>query len=174
MPTRKRWDGSVWQPLDRNVQPTEGTQQPTRPVVAALATDFSGTASAWTDMPNMSTVWNPTGTDFEVDLKGVFTPSGDSTTRYQFRVQTTVEVSGSPTVVNFNMGAIAGTNGTPVNVAMNAVIARARVNISMGVKIQYQVTSGATLNCRPVAQAGFEFATLKCTDIAYRPTLTLP
>ncbi|MDQ0030171.1 hypothetical protein [Arthrobacter bambusae] len=174
MPTRKRWDGSVWQPVDRPVQPTEGTQQPTRPVIAQLTADFSGTASAWADLTGLSTVWNPTGTDFEVDFKGVFTPSGDTTTRYQFRVQSTAEVSGSPVTVNYNMGAVTGTSGTPVNVAMNAVIPRARVNITVPVKIQYQVTSGATLNCRPVAQAGFEFATMKCSDIAYRPSLTLP
>ncbi|UVF60994.1 glycoside hydrolase [Arthrobacter phage Gorpy] len=174
MPTRKRWDGSVWQPLDRPVQPTEGTQQPTRPVMTAMTADFSGTATAWTDVPGLSVVWNPTGTDFEAALHGVFAPSGDSTTRYQFRIQATAEVSGSPTTVNVNMGAIAGTNGAPVNVSMNARVARARVNVDIPIKVQYQVTSGATLNCRPVAQAGFEFATLKCTDLAYQPTITLP
>jgi hypothetical protein len=173
-PSRKRWDGSVWQSLDRNVQPSEGTQQPTRPIVAALAVDFSGTATAWTDMPNMSTVWAPSGTDFEVDFKGVFTPSGDSTTRYQFRIQSNAEVGGNVVAVNVNMGAIAGTSGVPVNVAMNAVIPRAKVNVSVPIKVQYQVTSGATLNCRPVAQAGFEFATMKCTDIGFRPTITIP
>lgn len=174
MPTRKRWDGSVWQPIDRPVQPTEGTQQPTRPVMMTLAADFSGTATAWTDVPNLSIVWSPSGTDFEAELRGVFTPSGDSTTRYQFRIQSNAEVGGNTVAVNVNMGAIAGSSGAPVNVSMNARIPRAKVNVSVPIKVQYQVTSGATLHCRPVAQAGFEFATLKCTDIGYQPSVTLP
>ncbi|WP_324644138.1 hypothetical protein [Pseudarthrobacter sp. LT1] len=173
MPTRKRWDGNVWVPVDKPAIPAEGTRQYQPPVLKTLTADFSGTATTWTDVPNLSIVWAPNGTEFEVDFRGVFTPSGDSTTRYQFRVQTNAEVAGSLSVLNVNMGAIAGTNGAPVNVSMNAQIPRAQVGGYIPIKIQYQVTSGATLNCRPVAQAGFEFATMKCSLLDYQPSLTL-
>jgi hypothetical protein len=162
LPTRKVWNGNSWAALDA-LDDGRAITQYEKPAIVPLAGDFAGTATTFTDWPNMSVVWYPTGTEAIATFTAVVTASADGL--YQFRMS---GVDRSSSVITPALGGVDLVAGKRTAITFRCKLTLLQPFKYRPVKLQYLVPSGATLNCRPVAQAGIESATLVVEDATYR------
>jgi hypothetical protein len=159
-PTMLRWDGYTWQPMEGQLERGKASTDPTRPRTAMLVADFSGTTTdAWFDVPGLSLTHPVAGTDVEIEVRGIFAPTGSS--GYKYKLQA---VQGSTVIP---LGGFAGTVGVPTSFVGVAKFTQLTLGFKPFKVQAFIPAGGGTLHCRPLGQAGIEYSVIKATDVTY-------
>lgn len=137
-PIMLRWDGHRWQPMEGQLERGRASSDPTRPRTTMLTADFSATTTdAWVDIPGLSLTHPVAGTDVEIEVRGIFAPTGSA--GYKYKLQA---VQGSTVIP---LGGFAGTVGAPVNFTGVAKFTQLTTGFK-GFKVQAFIPTGGVLS----------------------------
>jgi hypothetical protein len=163
MPALKQWSGTAWIAADLVPETVRPIRDPAKPRTIHKTTDFTSANSdgtTWDTVTDLSLTVAPSGTDMELEIRGVFSASGSAGFKYKFRAK-----QGSNT---YPLGAMAGSTGNRGVFVGVAKLTQLTPGAFLGFSVEVLVPSGGgTINCRPAGFPGEEYAVFKASDIAY-------
>jgi hypothetical protein len=101
MPALKQWSGTAWIAADLVPETVRPIRDPAKPRTIHKTTDFTSANSdgtTWDTVTDLSLTVAPSGTDMELEIRGVFSASGSAGFKYKFRAKQGSKLKGGPDV----------------------------------------------------------------------------